>query len=53
VRARLVVKAGEFDDEMSQVLLTKDKDVHAWSRARGGSPSTTAFKRVARPRRRS
>lgn len=27
VRARPVVKAGEFDDEMSQVLLTKDKDV--------------------------
>jgi hypothetical protein len=27
MRARLVVKAGEFDDKMSQVLLTKDKDV--------------------------
>jgi hypothetical protein len=27
VRARLVVEAREFDDEMSQVLLTKDKDV--------------------------
>jgi hypothetical protein len=27
MRARLVVKAGEFGDETSQVLLTKDKDV--------------------------
>jgi hypothetical protein len=27
VRARLVVEAREFDDEMSQVLLAEDEDV--------------------------
>jgi hypothetical protein len=27
MRARVIVETREFDDEMSQVLLTKDKDV--------------------------